>query len=70
MARLGILSQVDAGHHYPVGLPQLMGSVTSDDQVDLDEAMAKRNDSFGVHHAPKAKARRNIDDPELHPCER
>ncbi|KAK4990033.1 hypothetical protein LTR50_002809 [Elasticomyces elasticus] len=52
--------EVDAGHQYPLGLPHLMGSVTSDSQVDLEKAMAKRNETFGVHHSHKAKARKDI----------
>jgi hypothetical protein len=42
-----------------------MGSVISTDQVDLDQAMAKRNKAFGVHHAQKAEARKHIEVPEI-----
>lgn len=43
-----------------------MGSATRDGQVDLDTAMRKRNESFGVHHSHKAKAREGIPVPETH----
>ncbi|PSS18274.1 hypothetical protein M430DRAFT_58512 [Amorphotheca resinae ATCC 22711] len=55
--------EVDAGHEFPMGYPHLMGSVTRADQVDLDEAMAKRNGLFSVHHAHKADARKSIKEP-------
>jgi hypothetical protein len=45
-----------------------MGSVTRADQVDLDEAMAKRNGLFGVHHAHKADARKSIKEPTTSDC--
>lgn len=47
------------------GYPHLMGSVTRSDQVDLDEAMAMRNKAFGVHHAHKAEARKEIKEPTI-----
>jgi hypothetical protein len=46
-----------------------MGSVISAEQVDLDQAMAKRNKAFGVHHAQKAEARKHIEVPETSNCE-
>ncbi|TKA63073.1 hypothetical protein B0A49_08140 [Cryomyces minteri] len=58
--------QVDAGHEIPMGLPKLMGSVTHPEQVDLDVAMKSRNDTFGVHHAQKAEARKSITVPTPH----
>lgn len=42
-----------------------MGSATSAEQIDLDTAMAKRNETFSVHHSHKAKARECIDVPEI-----
>jgi hypothetical protein len=42
-----------------------MGSVIRAEQVDLDQAMAKRNKAFGVHHAQKAEARKHIEVPEI-----
>lgn len=62
--------QVDAGHQYPLGRPLLMGSVTKANQVDLNEAMAKRNETFGVHHSHKHAARAGIEEPETRPSER
>ncbi len=44
-----------------------MGSVTRDHQVDLETAMAKRNETFGVHHSHKAEARKEIPEPDTHP---
>jgi len=44
-----------------------MGSVTRDGQVNLDQAMARRNESFNVHHAHKALARAEIAIPQTHP---
>lgn len=52
--------EVDAGHQYPFGTPFLMGSATHPDQIDLDKVMKKRNETFGVHHAQKAEARKEI----------
>ena len=48
-----------------LGYPKLMGSVVSSEQVDLDEAMAKRNETFAVHHAEKAEVRRHIEVPKI-----
>lgn len=45
-----------------------MGSVIRSDQVDLDQVMAKRNDTFGVHHANKAEARKEIEVPKISEC--
>ena len=59
--------EIDAGHQYPFGRPHLMGSATQADQIDLDVVMKKRNETFGVHHAQKAEARKVILDPILHP---
>jgi hypothetical protein len=47
------------------GHPHLMGSVIHAEQVDLDQAMSKRNKTFGVHHAKKAAARKEIEVPEI-----
>ena len=59
--------QVDAGHEYPLGQPRLMGSATSSEQIDLDQALKRRNDLFGVHHRDKAEQRKDIEPPEIHP---
>ncbi|KAF2457570.1 hypothetical protein BDY21DRAFT_344231 [Lineolata rhizophorae] len=58
--------ETDKGHPYPFGAPALMGSATSDDQIDLDVAMKRRNETFGVDHKAKAKAREGIPVPEIH----
>jgi len=58
--------QVDAGHRYPTGRPLLMGSLTQEGQLDLDVAMKKRNDTFGVDHKQKAATRKGIDMPGPH----
>ena len=42
-----------------------MGSAIHADQVDLDQAMAKRNKTFTVHHAKKADARKEIEVPAI-----
>ena len=34
-----------------------MGSLTQLGQVDLDSALSRRNEEYGVHHADKAKLR-------------
>ncbi|TKA69144.1 hypothetical protein B0A55_06723 [Friedmanniomyces simplex] len=59
--------QVDAGHEYPLGHPVLMGSAINADQLDLSEAMAKRNALFGVDHENKAKARKGLQSHQIHP---
>ncbi|KAK5936619.1 hypothetical protein PMZ80_011147 [Knufia obscura] len=59
--------QVDAGHEFPLGRPALMGSATSPEQIDLDTAMTKRNQAFGVDHRKKAAARRDIQPHHIHP---
>jgi Protein of unknown function (DUF1264) len=48
-----------------LGRPHLMGSATHAGQVDLDQAMAKRNQTFGVHHSKKAEARKHIEVPAI-----
>jgi hypothetical protein len=59
--------EIDAGHQYPIGKPLLMGSATEPGQLDLDEAMKKRNEKFHVHHKHKAEARKGIKMPGPHP---
>jgi hypothetical protein len=49
------------------GFPHLMGSATHSDQLDLDVVMSERNQTFGVHHAAKAEARKDIEPPKIHP---
>lgn len=55
--------QVDRGDELPLGRPVLMGSLTRDGQVDLDEALRGRNERFGVDHRKKAEVRRGIEVP-------
>lgn len=43
-----------------------MGSVTDASQIDLDVALEGRNEQYRVHHAEKAKARAEIESPEIH----
>ena len=43
-----------------------MGSATQSNQVDLDKAMARRNEVFGVSHQRKAEARKDIVCPGIH----
>lgn len=59
--------EVDAGHQYPFGHPHLMGSATSGSQINLDEAMTKRNATFGVNHNDKADARKHLQPHQIHP---
>lgn len=71
------LWQVDRGDTVPLGVPQLMASVTSDvmlDNVEHPEGggkalLAKRDRRFGVDHEKKARSRESIPDPESHPGE-
>lgn len=59
--------QVDAGHQYPLGLAALMGSATSEDQVNLDKALANRDKQFGIDYRKKSEARKDIQAPNIHP---
>ncbi|KAK5952953.1 hypothetical protein OHC33_006074 [Knufia fluminis] len=49
--------QVDRGDELPLGKPVLMGSVTSGKQIDLERALAGRNEEYGVDHGVKAENR-------------
>lgn len=44
-----------------------MGSATQPEQVNLEEALAERNKTFGVDHKSKAEARKHIAAPKVHP---
>jgi hypothetical protein len=55
--------EVDRGDELPLGLPRLMGSLTQDEQLDLDSALADRNKRFGVDHKRKAELRKHIEQP-------
>ena len=56
---------VDRGDELPLGLPVLMGSLTHDGQVDLEESLADRNRRFDVDHRQKADLRKHIDLPGI-----
>ena len=58
--------QIDAGHRFPLGQPLLMGAATSEEQLDLNEALAKRNATFNVHHEQKAEARKGLQPHQTH----
>jgi Protein of unknown function (DUF1264) len=57
------LWQVDRGDKLPLGFPRLMGSLTEATQVDLEEAMKKRNEVYGVDLSKKQKLRDAIELP-------
>lgn len=59
--------QIDRGDELPVGYPTLMGSLTEENQVDLDSALRERNARFNVDHHQKAKQREGIKKPEIDP---
>ena len=65
--------QVDRGDVIPMGQPQLMGSFTSSESVELahpgglDALLQDRNDRFGVDHRQKAKKREDIPPVDKHP---
>lgn len=55
--------QVDRGDELPLGRPVLMGSLTKDGEVDLEEVLADRNRRFRVDHEHKAEVRKHIELP-------
>jgi hypothetical protein len=59
------LWQTDRGDQVPLGMPQLMTSFTSDEQVPM-EMLADRNRRFGVSSEKKRESRRHIAEPEVH----
>lgn len=65
--------QVDRGDVVPMGLPQLMGSFTSTEDVEaakaggLDELLGERDERFGVDYRAKAKKREGIEGVKKHP---
>lgn len=50
--------QVDRGDEVPLSYPTLMGSVMSNDQIDLDKALANRDQDYGVSYKQKAASRK------------
>ncbi|EAW13142.1 OBAP family protein [Aspergillus clavatus NRRL 1] len=65
--------QVDRGDLLPIGPPQLMGSLISDDKVKyanpkgLAGLLAERDEKFGVDYRVKAEKRKDIEPVERHP---
>lgn len=58
--------EVDKGHDLPLGQPKLMGSLTSARQLDVDDAMAERNQRLGIDQKGKREARAGIVLPGIH----
>jgi hypothetical protein len=65
--------QIDRGDKLPLGPPQLMGSLTSEETAkkahpDGTRALlADRDARYGVNHEEKAQQRKDIPEPEKHP---
>ena len=53
--------QVDKGHDLPLGQATLMGSLTEDKQLDVDEAMKERNQELGINQKQKREMREEIE---------
>jgi hypothetical protein len=60
------LWQTDRGDELPLGMPQLMTSFTSDDQLPVDK-LKDRDARFGVSSERKKAVREYIQEPEIHP---
>ena len=58
--------QVDRGDELPLGLPKLMGSLTSFKQLNVDKAMETRNKEGGIDQGEKRKMREEIELPGIH----
>ena len=58
--------EVDKGHDLPYGAPKLMGSLTSNKQLDVGKAMERRNRDFGIDMEDKKRMRADIEVPEIH----
>lgn len=56
--------EIDRGDSLPLGMPRLMGSLTDNRQLDIDEALSDRNHRFGVDHRRKAEARQSVEVPQ------
>lgn len=62
--------QVDRGDKLPLGEPQLMGSFTSQEQLDkFGGVVGERDRRFGVESRGKMGKREYIEEPEVHPGE-
>ena len=60
------LWQTDRGDEVPLGMPQLMTSFTSDEQLPKG-ALEDRNRRFNVDSEKKKESRKHIPEPEIHP---
>jgi hypothetical protein len=60
------LWQTDRGDELPLGMPQLMTSFTSDEQLPR-EKLRDRDARFGVSSERKKAVREYIPEPEIHP---
>ncbi|KAL9099176.1 MAG: hypothetical protein Q9163_005292 [Psora crenata] len=61
--------QVDRGDKLPLGEPQLMMSLTAEEQCPppgFHKLVGGRDEKFGVSHEEKAKKRQYIQEPEIH----
>ena len=62
------LWQVDKGHKIPLGIPQLMTSITADSQMlNFDQVVGERDQRFGTDWKRKKEIRKDIKEPEIHP---
>ncbi|KAJ9500136.1 hypothetical protein H2202_004527 [Exophiala xenobiotica] len=59
--------EVDKGHDLPLGPPKLMGSLTGFEQLNVDKAMAPRNQEQGIDQAKKRELREHIPLPGIPP---
>ncbi|KAL8859882.1 MAG: hypothetical protein Q9178_003715 [Gyalolechia marmorata] len=60
--------QVDRGDKLPLGMPQLMASFTSEEQLPKG-LLAERDERYRVSSEAKSEKRRDIAEPEIHPGE-
>ncbi|ETN44631.1 uncharacterized protein HMPREF1541_10301 [Cyphellophora europaea CBS 101466] len=56
------------GGDLPYGAPELMGSLTSDKQIDVDAAMAQRDREAGADVKEKRALRKDLPRPQVHPA--
>lgn len=65
--------QVDRGDKVPLGVPQLMGSLGSDEMLNRvhpegkKALLSERDRRFGANYEENAKLRESIEEPEIHP---
>ena len=60
--------QVDRGDKLPLGGPELMMSITTEEQFPsgFDKTLADRDERYGVDHKQKAMKREYIKEPKIH----